>query len=40
VEAEAASETFAIMRHVLLKIISEDRVPSRDFLEKLLFGAS
>ncbi|MGA9453369.1 MAG: hypothetical protein WBW41_18740 [Verrucomicrobiia bacterium] len=40
VEAEAASETFAIMRQVLLKIISEDRVPSRDFLEKLLFGAS
>ena len=40
VEAEAASETFAIMSQVLLKIISQDRVPSRDFLEKLLFGAS
>lgn len=40
VEAEAASETFAIMSRVLLKIISEDRVPSREFLEKLLFGAS
>ena len=39
VEAEAASETFAIMSRVLLKIISEDRVPSREFLEKLLFGA-
>jgi hypothetical protein len=39
VEAEAASETFAIMGQVLLKIISEDRVPTRDFLEKLLFGA-
>lgn len=39
VEAEAASETFAIMSQVLLKIISEDRVPTRDFLEKLLFGA-
>jgi hypothetical protein len=40
VEAEAASETFVIMSQVLLKIISEDKVPSRDFLEKLLFGAS
>jgi hypothetical protein len=40
VEAQAASDTFAIMSQVLLKIISEDRVPSREFLEKLLFGAS
>jgi hypothetical protein len=40
VEAEAASETFAIMSQVLLKILFEDRVPSREFLEKLLFGAS
>lgn len=40
VEVEAASETYAIMRHVLLKIISDDKVPSREFLEKLLFGAS
>ena len=40
VEGQAASDTFAIMSQVLLKIISEDRVPSREFLEKLLFGAS
>lgn len=40
VEVEAASETFAIMSQVLLKIISADRVPSREYLEKLLFGAS
>jgi hypothetical protein len=40
VEAEAATETFAVMMLVLLKIISEDRVPSREFLEKLLFGAT
>ena len=38
IEAEAASESFAVMQLVLLKIISENRVPSRDFLEKLLFG--
>ncbi len=40
VDAESASETFVVMRRVLVKIISEDRVPSREFLEKLLFGAT
>jgi hypothetical protein len=40
VEANSASETFLIMKNVLSKIISEDRVPSREFLEKLLFGVS
>jgi hypothetical protein len=40
VEAEAASETFAVMKNVLMRIIADDSVPSRDYLEKLLFGAS
>jgi hypothetical protein len=39
VEAKAAQETFAVMRHVLLKMISENSVPSQEFLEKLLFSA-
>jgi flagellar biosynthesis chaperone FliJ len=40
VEGEAASETFAIIKAVLEKIISEDHVRSRDFLEKRLFGVT
>jgi len=40
VEAEAASESFAIMKLALEKIILEDGVPSRDLLEKRLFGAT
>jgi len=40
VEGEAASETYEVMRRVLLKIISDDCVPSREFLEQLLFGAA
>jgi hypothetical protein len=40
VEAEAASETFEIMKVILLKMISEDRVPSREHIEKLLFGVT
>lgn len=40
VEAEAAQETFMIMRHILMKMISDNSVPSREFLEKLLFGAT
>lgn len=38
IEAEAASETFAIMKLVLEKIILDDGVPSLQSLEKRLFG--
>jgi hypothetical protein len=40
IEVEAASETYGIMKLVLEKMISDDGVPSRESLEKRLFGAS
>ncbi|HEY5505713.1 MAG TPA: hypothetical protein VIK28_11195, partial [Sedimentisphaerales bacterium] len=40
VDIESASETFLIMSMILQKIITDDRVPTREFLEKLLFGAA
>ena len=38
-DAELTFETFNVMGAVLLKIISDNNVPSREHLEKLLFGA-
>jgi len=40
VEAQAADDTYALMRRILLKIVDSNQVPKRDELEQLLFGVS